>query len=215
MDNIENQSFQAIGTNFLKEVDSFIAQHLKKIQCKDIYDMYSNFYWDLKFFQGNSNGFTGLSEYLIFRFIYNLLGGSFTVKSKTRDLKEFISPSQRICIGQNYPVNADKRYYPDVVIFSDDELVAVIQIKLYITNGTKEINKEIEIFNKLKKYHPNLQGLFLCFNSLSQKSKLLSKLNSESETNDWFNFLLLDKNEDLLYKILERELKLNKIYPKL
>lgn len=215
MDKIENDCFQDICKNFLIDIDTHIAEYLLKIKCSDIYDVYSKFFWDLKLFQGNSNGFTGLSEYLIFRFVYNQLGGSFKIRSKTKDLNEFISQSDRICIGQNSPVYAGKRYYPDIVIYLDDKLVGVIQIKLYVTNGIKEINNEIKTFEELKKYHPQLNGLFLSFNTFSPKSKLLLKLNEEAENKSWFNFLLLDKNEDLLYKTLEKELGLSKIYSKI
>lgn len=215
MDRIDNECFQGICKNFLIDIDNFIAENLFKTKCSDMYDVYSKFFWDLKLFQGNSNGFTGLSEYLIFRFLYNQLGGLFKIRAKTKDLNEFISPSGRICIGQNIPVLADKKYYPDIVIYSDDTLVGVIQIKLYVTGGLKEINREMNTFEVLKEHHPHMKGLFLSFNKFPPTSKLLSKLNDESSSKDWFNFLLLDKNEDLLYKNLENDLKLTEIYSKL
>lgn len=215
MDGIDNDCFQGICKNFLIDIDNFISENLFKIKCSDMYDVYSKFFWDLKIFQGNSNGFTGLSEYLIFRFIYNQLGGSFKIREKTKDLNEFISPSNRICIGQNVPVHADKRYYPDIVIYSDDVLVGVVQIKLYVTGGLKEINREINTFEMLKKYHPELKGLFLSFNTFSPKSKLLKELNNEANDKNWFNFLLLDQNENLLFKSFERDLELSKLYLKL
>ncbi len=94
-------------------------------------------------------------------------------------------------------------------------MIGVVQIKLYVTGGIKEINREINTFNILKEYHPQLSGLFLSFNKFSPKSKLLSKLNEESGNKKWFNYLLLDTNKNLLYKKLEKDLKLTEIYSKL
>jgi hypothetical protein len=40
----------------------------------------------MKEFKGNSNGFTGLSEYLVFRLLYHLLGGAFGREAVTKDV---------------------------------------------------------------------------------------------------------------------------------
>ena len=133
-----------ICKKFLENIDNYIAENWRNIRCADIHDMYFQFSQDLKEFKGNSNGFTGLSEYLVFRFLYHQLGGSFEREQITRDLWEFKS-SNDLRIGQSVRVTIDNRkYYPDVVIYKSNRLMAVIQIKIYLTSGLNEIKEELE-----------------------------------------------------------------------
>jgi hypothetical protein len=63
-------SIANMGEKFLKEIDHYLANNYQNLTCNDIHDMYFDFIFKvLKDFKGNSNGFTGLSEYLIFRFL--------------------------------------------------------------------------------------------------------------------------------------------------
>jgi hypothetical protein len=84
-----NNEPRNIIKDFLKNLDLFIATNLDTLTCADVYNIYSDFFHDLKQFKGNSSGFTGLSEYTIFRIFYHLLGGNFEPKQITNDSLRF------------------------------------------------------------------------------------------------------------------------------
>src|SRR5574341_84731 len=96
-----------MGRRFLEEIDSYIKKYLRTWTCSQVHEFYFRFFYDLKEFKGNSNGFTGLSEYLIFRSLYHLLGGSFNRKniSGSNWIYEFESTiNNRMRIGQGIPI---------------------------------------------------------------------------------------------------------------
>ena len=150
-----------ISRKFLKEVDGYLAKSWQSLRCLDIHGLYFEMFNGLKEFKGNSSGFTGLSELLIFRFLYHQLGGLFEPPRKvTQDLWEFVSESiSSLRIRQSCPVTAGKKYYPDIAVCKADKLLAVIQIKLYLTNGLKEAKKEVEVLEDLQRSHPEMQAL--------------------------------------------------------
>lgn len=193
-----------IGKNFLKEMDLFIANNLDALTCADIYNIYSNFYMDLKQFKGNSSGFTGLSEYLIFRIFYNLFGGNFKPYQITRDLYEFRSINNKIRISQNIPiVVGSRRYYPDILIYNDDMPLMAVEIKIYLTSGIKDLENDIHKLTEINKEYPNTKGLFISYNPISNNGKIYKKLQDENNSKDWFNYLILYENDNLIKKCLE------------
>jgi hypothetical protein len=194
-----------ICNNFLRDLDIFIANNLNSLTCADIYNIYSNFYQDLKQFKGNSSGFTGLSEYLIFRIFYHLLGGNFKPTQITHDLYDFRSINNKIRIGQNIPIIAgSKRYYPDVLIFKEDFPLMVVEIKLYLTYGMKTLENDIQKLAEINKEYPGTKGLFISYNTIPIKGKIYRKLLDEERSKDWLNYLILHDNNQSIKKILEK-----------
>ena len=127
MDNALN-----INKRYLEEIDKFIKKNYQTLKCSDIADIYFQLWQVLKEFRGTSSGFTGLSELLIFRFLYHQLGGFFKPHDFTRDLKDFICQSDnKLQIGQEIPVDIGqkRRVKPDVSVHYSKDLIAVIQIK--------------------------------------------------------------------------------------
>jgi len=193
-----------MGKKFLQEIDDFLANNCRTLKCSDIHNIYSQFCLALKDFKGNAHGFTGLSEYLIFRFFYHLLGGSFKPVQITKERREFKS-DKGFRIGQNALVKAGgKRQYPDIVVYQNSELKAIVQVKIYITGGLKEIQREIATLKNLKCNHAALRALMIIFNELPKKGKCITKLTEERNQNSkWLNFLVLEKNNDVLSNELE------------
>jgi len=139
---------RTICNNFLTDLDGFLHDNIDYLTCSDVHDIYSDFFRDLKDFKGNSSGFTGLSEYIIFRFILHLLGSSFVKVKKTDELYEFASKDGIYRIGQNTPLKtSSKRYYPDIIVYKKNLPILIIEIKIYLTNG---ITTLMEDLNKLK-----------------------------------------------------------------
>ncbi len=201
-----------IGKRYLDDLDTYLAQNLHRVTCNDIQEIYYKFFEDLKEFKGNANGFTGLSELLVFRFLYHLLGGSFerrTVQG-SRHLFEFVSgPERSLRIAQSARVLVDgRRYYPDIVIFHRDRLVMVAQIKLFLTGGVKTIDQEMATLAQLRRHYPEMQALLIIFLGSKKRGKVLSYLEKTATETQWFKYLILQQNDELFWKVLQKHLGL-------
>lgn len=191
-----------IGREFLSSLDDFLKENYQTLKCSDIHMIYSQFFDELKVFKGNSTGFTGLSEYLILRLLLHVSGGAFSPVQVTRfGLSVFESQSDKsFRIGQGVPVKANgKKLYPDIVVYRNDEPRAVAQVKIYLTNGVEEVEKEVQIFNDLKKKYPWLRALLIIFNKLSEsnRAKVLPALKTYiGKEARWLNFLILEGNQE-------------------
>ncbi|HEC75936.1 MAG TPA: hypothetical protein ENI33_01600 [Thermoplasmatales archaeon] len=140
-----------IGRKFLTDIDEYLKESRQKLTCDDIYEIYNQFFHDLKEFKGNSSGFYGLSEYLIFRMLYNLLidhSGPFKRSETACNLWE----NNKFRIGQSSRVTVgNKRYRPDIVVYNkSDELIAVI----HSISESKKFRK----INSLGPYHHLKEG---------------------------------------------------------
>ncbi len=189
-----------ICNNFLTDLDGFLRDNLDNLTCSDINNIYSNFYEDLKDYKGNANGFTGLSEFIIFRFILNMLGGSFDKKQETTYLYSFESKDKKYRIGENLPVFiGSKKYVPDITIYKNDVPILVIEIKLYLTNGIKTLMDDINKLNSITSEYPDTKGLFICYNKIPEKGKIYKRLTEETNSNNKLDYIILNENS-LLFK---------------
>ncbi len=204
-----------IGNQFLQGIDRYLADNYLNLKCADIPNMYFQFTRSLKKFKGNSNGFTGLSEYLIFRFLYHWLGGEFERKDipGSQDLSEFISKhNNNLRIGQSVPVSLNgQRCNPDIVIYESGRLVAAVEIKIYFSGGVKQIARERERLEKLRKCYPEAQVLWIVLWKLSTKGKILSALKEMKKGRQWFNFLNLEPNNEPFGSELQKYLDLERL----
>jgi len=130
-----------IGTAFLKRLDIFLAANWQNLTCGQVYEIYRQFSNDLKDLKGNATGFTGLSEFLILRVLYHQLGGNFEKRAITQDVSEFVRNGYSI--GQSIPIPLGEKQNcrPDIVLREGEDLIAAIQIKLYLTTGSTELKK--------------------------------------------------------------------------
>lgn len=183
---------------FLQEIDDYFAENLEYITCSELYDHYAYMFQTLKEFKGNSNGFTGLSEYLIFRFIYNLLGGSFKRVPLNKDTSEFRSKDENYIIGENILVAAgSNKYRPDIVVYKNNKLVLAVEIKLYLTSGIKSLETDLNKLKEIHKHHPSAKGLFISYSPISKKGEIYKKLIGEVNSNNWLDYAILAGNNKL------------------
>jgi len=132
--------------------------------------------------------------------LYHQLGGSFKVHDVTDELKEFVSESyNNLRIGPIPFKVGKRRIYPDISIYHSENLLSVIQIKVYLTRGIKEVDREIEILEELKtrSRYPKLQAF--------------RELEKQKNMKEWFNFLILKGNKELLTRKLHQCLNLEGI----
>jgi hypothetical protein len=200
-----------IGRRFLEDIDSYIKNNLRTLTCSQIRDLYSRFFDDLKVLKGNSNGFTGLSEYLVFRSLYHLLGGGFKRENASGShwIYEFVK--DRLRIGQSIPIYInERRLYPDIAIYHSDKLKAIAQIKIYITNVSKEVINEIEKMKLLRRKFNDMYALLIIY-ELSKGSKINNELQKLQDEISWFHFTILNKNDALISNILTNKLGISRL----
>lgn len=196
-----------IGLDFLQGLDDYLAENLDDLRWSDVFEIYFDFYSDMKKYKGNSNGFTGLSEYIIFRYIYHLLGGSFDSVQISRDLFEFQSSDDIYRLGQNTPIQVESRkYYPDIIIYRHDVPVFVVEIKIYLTNGVQTLMGDINKLNKIHETFPTAKCLFINYTTIPKNGKIYQRLLEETEFKEWLDFVILDKNEQNIKENLEKHI---------
>lgn len=194
-----------IGLNFLQGIDDYLAENLDDLRWSDMFDIYFGFFRDLKKYKGSSGGFTGLSEYIIFRYIYHLLGGSFENVRISQDLFEFQSDDGVYRLGQNTPIQVEsRRYYPDIIIYRNDIPVFVVEIKIYLTNGVQTLMGDINKLNEIHETYPTAKCLFINYTNIPKNGKIYPRLIEETEFKEWLDFVILDKNEQNIKENLEK-----------
>lgn len=193
-----------IGKNFLQQLDNYIKLNLKIMTCQDMYNIYEEFFYNLKEFHSNSSGFTGLYEFLVFRFVFHALGGKFECKQYTDDTTKFISTAdERLMIGQGIRMNVKgESKYPDILIEYDGKPFSVIEIKT-VTISSKTIIEVLERFNDYRTAYPELYALLMIFWYVKKDDTCVKKLTNSHARN---NLLILDKNDNLLIEQLDKYL---------
>ena len=189
------------GTDeFFKSLDSYLGNNLKEFTCGEICDIYSTMYNGLQDFKGNANGFTGLSELIIFRYLVECFGGEFKPKpiEGSVTLKEFSNGTYTVGQSCRIIVNG-KRKYPDIVIKKNDEVITVIQIKVYVTNGVEEAENEISDFELFKSKYSKMRGGVIVFTDYGEDSKIRKAFEEFKKQNAWFKIIMLKNNNNNFY----------------
>jgi hypothetical protein len=186
---------QSFGTEFLRNLDDFIGQYWKQMKCRDVYQIYHQFWNDLKDFRGTSTNFTGLTELILFRFITHQLGGAFKKQVINKDVAEFTN--DRFTVRQCLSV-PELKCRPDITIWESDRMVGVIQIKAFLTNGWKTFQDEVTVLGMLReKYNLDLGTLIIIYDTYSMPKQL--KISNHP-------YIFLKDNDTLLHIAIEKHI---------
>ncbi len=200
---------QSIVTNFLKDLDKYLEDHFKQLKCRDIGKIYSTLYDDLKHYRGTSTGFDGLTEFIIFRFLIHQLGGNFEEIPKTRLTSEFSRGN--LLLRQGRPIDKKRLdHSPDITLFKNENLVAVIEIKAHIKDE-RTYNEAMEIITEIKNVKNDIRALLIIFSPANITSKCWQKMHDQRASYPWFDWVVLEEDEGLLYEIVEKSLNLNEV----
>lgn len=148
---------------WLKSVDNHIAENINKLTCNDIKEIYFSLFGELKRWRSGSSGFTGFSEFLVFRSLYHTIGEIFTaIETGKIGTDPVIFRSENYEIGQNVKIPLDgKNRFPDIYVRQNGKLISIIQIKIVTGGGEKQIAREVETFKLFKKSFPDIRGIFI------------------------------------------------------
>lgn len=215
-----------VGSNFLKELDIHIQKNWADLKCDDVSQIYWDFWNTLKPFKGNSNGFTGLSEYLIMRILLHKLG-DWQVVEHSKDTRYFHSKDFRhLYVVPEYPFkkgfnkkkNRPEYVKPDIVICQSPtspfkgikRLLGIIEVKVYLTSGRKTVAAVFDKLAAIRKKHKELKALLLIFDEISNKPSSLAELKKKScnDSSKWFSYCSLKETKISLSEVLEETLAL-------
>jgi len=187
---------------WLNNIDKLIAENINKLTCNDIKEIYYfSLFGELKKWRSSSSGFTGFSEFLIFRSLYHSIGEIFeAVETGSIATNPIVFRSKNYEIGQNVKrkLEATKRT-PDIYIERNGKLVSIIQIKLVMGGGEKQITREIETSNLFKKAYPDIRGLFIVFLKESFTEDKKQRLRKAG-----YRTVILEDNKTLISSILSQ-----------
>jgi len=204
-----------ITHKFLLEIDNFLKENIHSLTCRDIHDIYRGLFDKLKEYRGTSSGFTGFSEFLVFRFLIHTIGGGFKSTKVTQDTKCFIRGNLRIT--QSLLPQSGVNIRPDILIEDNQKSTAAMEIKIYLPNGMKTANEVLKRFKKL--YNTNrddFRALLLIFFCPKPerlvKQSVVDQLQAlEKRNSPWFHVKVLGNSHEQFEKVLIDSLELGHI----
>ena len=150
----------SLFNTFFEELENEIRSKLDSIRCKDIHDLYYNDFWDtLKEKVGSSDGFTGLSEVIVFIILKELIEKEYGKLKRRKHLNDtYHFYNQKFAIGRGLTIRISKnKRKPDIVIWKNPEgdlseriPDCAIEVKLYSTGGIKTVKEAIDRLKALK-----------------------------------------------------------------
>ena len=190
-----------ICRDWLSKIDRHIAENLNKFTCNDIKEMYFSLFGELKRWRSSSGGFTGFSEFLIFRLLYHTIGETFkAIETGNIGTNPIIFKSENYEIGQNVKINLNgKKKFPDIYVKRNGSLVSIIQIKIVTGGGKKQITREIETFKLFRKSYPDIKGLFIVF-----LKETFTKYKEQRLVEIGYRPVILEDNNTLISDILRQ-----------
>ncbi|MDD1673268.1 MAG: hypothetical protein LUP99_02530 [Methanomicrobiales archaeon] len=196
------------GSHFLKSLDDYLMQERRTITGDNLFRLYSDCISEITRCKGNSHGFHGLSEFLIFRYIFHTFGGNFTAKKISRDTYEFLSETDSsLRIGQGIPIHSfHKRHHPDIVISDASGVRSVIQIKNQIAEGINELRQEVSTFETLRQKYPEMHSMLVIFHGNINPAEI-SYLEKIQKDTTWFTYAILEGNQRNFEEIVDFAVK--------
>lgn len=188
---------------WLSNIDRHIAENISELTCNDIKEIYFSLFGELKRWRSSSSGFTGFSEFLVFRSLYHTIGENFSaVKTGNIGTPPIIFRSENYEIGQNVKIQLDgKNKFPDIYVKHDGKLISIIQIKIVTGGGEKQIAQEIETFKLFKKSYFDIRGFFIVLIKVN-----FTKDKEQRLRNIGYQTVILEDNKTPISSILSQAL---------
>lgn len=179
--------------------------------------MYYHDFWDeLKRKTGSAQGFTGLSEVIVFIILKELIEREYGELNSTKYSEDTCYfHNSKFAIGRNLTVDiSGTRVVPDIVIWrnppKDKESIkkippdGAIEVKAYSVRGEKTIEETINRLKTLKNASESFRGMIIFYENPSNASK--KKLREEED--DWLAYLILKQNYDDFVKKLREHFRI-------
>lgn len=204
-----------------EEMDSYIKNNLEMMTCHELFEIKNDFYKTIESLCGSTANLTGITELLIFRFIYHALGMKKPVINKTVQQE-----NSYLNIGKRYMGKNSKYQEPDIVIEENGTIKYLFSIKnrlnstspnnnekgsplvqdLLLHNGiyTTSIQDIYRIENIRHGVNSQFKSLTIVFSEVQQKHEKTNNLIHRRFK--WHDFLILENNSNLFLTELKDKL---------
>lgn len=198
-----------IAIKGLQELDQAIAEDWRVLSCREVNAIYQHVWWEIKELNGNAEGFVGLSEFVIVRFLAHMLGGVLP-RAINKDLAAFqCALDGRAWLTHAVQIGRDK---PDISLYWKDpsppywdgigDVWAVVEVKLGLGQGIlQQVNRQSAIFARVRNIHPKARCLLLLYEPPAKQ--LPSSFRQPNQ-----DFLILWDNQELFWQQLYEKLGL-------
>jgi hypothetical protein len=208
-------------SNAFIEMDTYIRTNLDSITCKEIFQIKEDFYKIVETLSGSTANLTGITELLVFRFLYHALGLTEKVENKSVH-----GINNTLFIGKRYKGRNGKIQEPDIVIEQNNAIHYLISIKNIMstvnpTNNEKEsslveelvkingvcttaIQDIFRIHNIRHGENSNFRSITVVYSEVPNRHQ--KAINLIHDKFNWHRFLILENNNNLLLEELNEKL---------
>jgi len=152
----------------LREVDQVMSEGWRTLSCAEVSGIYDDIWYGVKELNGNAEGFVGFSEFVVFRFLVNMLGGA-SPRAIGRETSAFQCDLDGRCwLTHSADVGGLR---PDVAIWWKEpsytywqpggELWAAVEIKAGLDQGTAQVGTIQANFQGIANQHSHAQCLLI------------------------------------------------------
>jgi hypothetical protein len=189
-----------ICQEWLENMDEYIKRNLYRLTCNNVREIYFALFGELKRWRSNSSGFTGFSEFLIFRILYHMIGEKFeAIETGDIGTDPIIFRSENYEIGQNVKMVLDgTKKFPDIYVKRKGKLISIIQVKIVTGGGEPQIAKEVETFRLFRNSYPDIKGLFIVL-----IKDTFTEHKNQRLTNAGYRTIVLQDNHKLISDVLK------------
>jgi len=189
-----------ICQEWLENMDEYIKRNLYRLTCNNVREIYFALFGELKRWRSNSSGFTGFSEFLIFRILYHMIGEKFEgIETGDIGTDPIIFRSENYEIGQNVKMVLDgTKKFPDIYVKRKGKLISIIQVKIVTGGGEPQIAKEVETFRLFRNSYPDIKGLFIVL-----IKDTFTEHKNQRLTNAGYRTIVLQDNHKLISDVLK------------
>ncbi|WP_223593623.1 hypothetical protein [Neobacillus bataviensis] len=202
-------------------MDKFLHNNLNTITCNKIFQIKKDFYDIVETLSGSTANLTGITELLVFRFLYHALGMTGNVIEKSVHNKH-----DSLSIGKRFIGSNGKIQEPDIVIENHNVIKYLFSIKNLMstvnpTNNEKESPLVQELININGVCTTAIQDIFRINNirhGPNSKFKSITVIFSDvpkrhqkaidliHDKFNWHRFLILENNNNLFLDELKEKL---------
>jgi len=203
------------------DMDNFLKNNLNTITCNEIYQIKEDFYQIVKKLSGSTANLTGITEILVFRFLYHALKMTDDIEDKSVHNK-----NHSLFIGKRYKGSNGKIQEPDIVIEHNYVIQYLFSIKNIMstvtpTNNEQESSLVQELINengvcttaiqdifRIENIrhgpHSNFRSITVIFSDVPQRHQ--KAIDLIHNIFSWHRFLILENNNKLFLNELNDKL---------
>jgi hypothetical protein len=202
------------GRQLLDGIDNYLEQNIKKLTIHDIHDIYAGLSVSQQPYRGTAGGFTGFSEFLIFRcLIHTLAQIGVKLRPNPDGRTTSFTDGHGLIVTQGIlPQGSQEKMRPDILIQQKLKIVAAAEIKIVLTNSKEVTNHAVK---RLEHYYANNPGdfygvLFIFLVNEPVREYLREVQDGKKE---WLEIITLNGKNEKFMPLLEKSLDLCRFRP--